>query len=395
MRLLVITTNFPRWEGDPHSPWLVELLSRLRDRGVQVDVLAPGFRGQGSHRVHGFPVHRFRYAPAVWETLTHEEGAPAKIRRNPLYLLLVPLYLVAGLTAAVRLVRRHRYQVIHVHWPMPQGLLGWLARTTAPHAPRLVATFYGADLVLVRRFPGLARLARAFVAQCDDVAAISTYTLRELERLSGRSARLLPYGISLPPPQASWPAEPGKILFVGRLIPRKGGVYLVRALAHLRDLPGVHLVMVGDGPEAERIQAEARRLGLEERVTLTGRISDEALEEHYRTCQLFVLPAIVDDTGDTEMLGMVLLEAMRYRKPVVASRVGGIPDIVQDGLNGLLVPEKDPAALAQAIRRVLQDPDLARRLGDGGYTYARDRFSWDAVLAETLSMYGAPTTDSK
>ncbi len=395
MRLLVITTNFPRWEGDPHSPWLVELLSRLQGQGIQVDVLAPSFRGQGSHRVHGFPVHRFRYGPAAWETLTHEEGAPAKIRRNPLYLLLVPLYLAAGLAAAVRLVRYHPYQVIHVHWPIPQGLLGWAARTLAPNAPRLVATFYGADLVLVRRFPGMARLARAFVARCDDVAAISTYTRRELERLSGRSARLLPYGISLPPPQASWPAEPGKILFVGRLIPRKGGVYLVRALALLQDLPWLHLVMVGDGPEAAAIQAEVRRLGLEERVTLTGRISDEALERHYRTCQLFVLPAIVDDTGDTEMLGMVLLEAMRYRKPVVASRVGGIPDIVQDDRNGLLVPEKDPPALAQAIRRVLQEPGLARRLGDAGYTYARERFSWDAVLAETLSMYGAPTTDSK
>ena len=95
-RLLIITTNFPRWPGDPHSPWLVELLGLLREQGIQIEVLAPAYAGQGNQQIYEMPVHRFRYAPARWETLTHDEGAPNKIRRNPWYLLLLPIYLAAG-----------------------------------------------------------------------------------------------------------------------------------------------------------------------------------------------------------------------------------------------------------------------------------------------------------
>ena len=92
-RLLIITTNFPRWPGDPHSPWLVELLGLLREQGIRIEVLAPAYAGQGNQNIYGMSVHRFRYAPARWETLTHDKGAPNKIRRNPWYLLLLPIYL--------------------------------------------------------------------------------------------------------------------------------------------------------------------------------------------------------------------------------------------------------------------------------------------------------------
>jgi len=388
-RVLIITTNFPRWEGDPHSPWLVELMGRLREEGCVFEVLAPSFAGLSSHRIGHTQVHRFRYAPARWETLTHEEGAPNKIRKNPWYLLLLPLYLLAGMWAAWRLGRKGKYDVIHVHWPVPQGLFGALAR--AAGGGRLVATFYGADLVLAQRFPGLKPFVRWFAGRCDDLAAISSYTGRELTAISGRTPRIIPYGVHLPP-ERDWPATPGRILTVGRLIARKGHIYLIRAMARLTDLPDAHLVIVGEGHEREALEAEIQRLGLEDRVTLTGRVSDETLEEHYQSCQVFVLPAIVDETGDTEMLGMVSLEAMRYGKPVVASDVGGIPDIVADGESGVLVPQKDPEALAAAIRRLLTNPEEARRLGHAGYHFARAHFSWESVVRATRAMYGAGRT---
>jgi glycosyltransferase involved in cell wall biosynthesis len=400
-RLLIITTNFPRWERDPHSPWLVELLGLLRQQGWQVQILAPAYAGQGSHLIDGMRVHRFRYAPARWESLTHEEGAPAKIRRNPLYLLLLPLYLLAGILAAWRLARRAEFDVIHVHWPVPQGIFGLIARWAAGrargggHTPRLVATFYGADLVLVQRFSFLRGFLRWFTRRCDNVAAISSYTRKELIALTDVTPRTIPYGIALPPAHAEWPTQPGKILFVGRLIPRKGVRYLVEAMAHLEH-PSVQLVIVGGGPQQTDLEELARSNGIAERVIFAGRVSDEALQEHYRTCQIFVLPSIVDPTGDTEMLGMVLLEAMRYRKPVIASNVGGIPDIVQDGENGLLTPEKDPTALATALKRLLSDRELSSTLGARGYAYAQAHFGWDAVLHQTLGLYGeAELTDER
>ncbi|HID33452.1 MAG TPA: glycosyltransferase, partial [Anaerolineae bacterium] len=159
------------------------------------------------------------------------------------------------------------------------------------------------------------------------------------------------------------------------------------AMALLRDLPDAHLVIVGEGHERGALEAEIQRLDLTDRVTLTGRVSDQALEAYYQSCQVFALPAIVDESGDTEMLGMVSLEAMRYCKPVIASDVGGIPDIVVDGESGTLVPQKDPEALAAAIRRALTDPDWARRLGHGGYRFAQTHFSWDRVERATRAMY--------
>ncbi len=390
-RVLIVTTNYPRWEGDPHSPWLLALMARLREKGYEFDVLAPAFQGLANHRIGETPVYRFRYAPARWETLTHEEGAPNKIRKNPLYLLLLPFYVLAGMRASWRLGRTGRYEIIHVHWPVPQGLFGLLARRAG--GGRLVATFYGADLVLAQRFSFLKPFVRRFAGQCDDLAAISSYTARELTALSGREPRIIPYGIHLPPEQ-DWPATPGRILTVGRLIARKGHLYLLRAMALLLDLPDAHLVIVGEGHEREALEAEIGRLGLADRVTLTGRVSDAELEAYYQSCQVFALPAIVDESGDTEMLGMVSLEAMRYCKPVIASRVGGIPDIVVDGESGVLVPQKDAEALAAAIRQVLTDESLARRLGRDGYHFARKHFSWESVERATLTMYGNAVADS-
>ena len=384
-RVLIVTTNFPRWEGDPHSPWLVELLGRLQGRGLEFEILAPAFEGLGDQVINGMPVYRFRYAPARWETLTHEEGAPNKIRKNPLYLLLLPLYLLAGMIAAWRVGRSGKYDIIHVHWPMPQGLFGLIARWAG--GGRLVATYYGADLVMAQRFSFVQPFLRAFTNRCADVAAISSYTAREVNRVSGRTPRVIPYGIHLPPEQ-DWPTEPGRILTVGRLVARKGHVHLIEAMMYLQHLPQAHLIIVGAGHEQPALEAAIARLQLVDRVTLTGRVTDKELEAYYQSCQVFVLPAIIDDSGDTEMLGMVSLEAMRYCKPVIASNVGGIPDIISDGETGLLVEQKDAVALAHTIEQVLSDPALAHKLGHDGYRYAREQFSWESVETETLAMYG-------
>ena len=385
-RLLIVTTNFPRWEGDPHSPWLVHLLRLLRDHGFEIEILAPVYAGNRSHTIFGMRVHRFRYAPARWETLTHDEGAPNKIRRNPLYLLLLPLYLLAGMLAAWR-VGRGRFDLIHVHWPMPQGLLGLVARWAG--GGRLVTTFYGADLVMSARFRVVRPFVRFFARQCEDIAAISSFTARETVKITGINPRVIPYGIELPPIDPAAPVEPGLILNVGRLVERKGQVYLIEAMSHLAHRPEAHLIIVGEGHERPLLEDAIRQHGLEERVKLAGRVSEEVLDRLYERCQVFVLPAIVDSAGDTEMLGMVSLEAMRYCKPVVATEVGGISDIVVNGETGVLVDQRDPHALADAIDRLLGDPALAERLGHGGYEFARQHFAWPAVLDQTLVLYDA------
>jgi glycosyltransferase involved in cell wall biosynthesis len=163
--------------------------------------------------------------------------------------------------------------------------------------------------------------------------------------------------------------------------------YLIEAMSLLSDHPEAHLVIVGEGHERPQLEALIHRLHLEESVELKGRVSNEELTRLYAACQVFVLPAIVDPGGDTEMLGMVLPEAMRYRKPVVSTRVGGISDIVTDGETGLLVEEKDPLALAEAIARLLNDPALAARLAAAGYAHVRQHFSGQVVAQRMADVY--------
>ena len=388
MNVLFLMTNFPRWEGDVHSPWAVELIQLLKERDVQVTVCAPSYRGLRDHEVFGIPVKRFRYAPAPWETLTHDSGAPNKIRQNPLYLLLLPGYLLAGIWRVWRLCRQVEWNVVHVHWPIPQGVLALLGcRRRTP----IVSTFYGADLALARKSGLLTGLVRRIAARSEAVTAISRHTGQTLAELSGVQPTIIPYGIDMTPRYVDTPGrEHGRseILTVGRLIERKGHTVLIRAMAQIaatRD--DVVLTIVGEGQERPRLESLIRELGLAERVQLTGSVSDEELERAYARCDMFVLPAIVDSAGDTEGLGMVLLEAMRYEKPVIASDIGGITDIVIHEETGILAPPADPAALAAAIVALLDNREMAERLGKQGRQINARRFAWNHIVATYLDIY--------
>ncbi len=387
MRALCVTTNYARSAGDYHSPWLRELIARLGRRGVETDVLAPAFRGLGDHAIDGVPVYRFRYAPARWETLTHESGAPNKLRSNPLYWGLLPLYLASGTAAAIRRASGCPYSVIHVHWPVPQAVFGFAARKRCK--ARLVLTFYGADVSLARKFPWLRGVLRRMVVGADAVTAISRHTGSLVQEMTGVEPVVIPYGVRWPERRPdSTERDPLHVLAVGRLIERKGYPVLIEAMDRIRRrFPGAHLTIVGEGRQRPALEAMVERLGLSGVVTLAGRVSDEELDRLYRSAGVFVLPAIVDKGGDTEGLGVVLLEALSYGVPVVASGIGGILDIVEDGETGLLVPPGDPDALAEAVSRLLADRAMARALAERGAEVNRERFDWERIADAYLGVY--------
>jgi len=399
MKVLYITTNFPRWDGDAHSPWIVEVIKLLRDRGIVAEVLAPSFQGLRDHTIEGITVYRFRYCLAPWETLTHNEGAPNKIK-NPLYLLLVPPYMLFGLLRTAAICRSTSYDVIHVHWPLPSGVFGllgkWLSakRDARSNRPRLVASFHGAELLLTRRFPFLRPILAAIINRSDAVTANSEFTASLVRELSPVPVHVIPFGsrvagAKVPPAMAddAPAAHEDRVLFVGRLIERKGIPYLLEAIRTVAASRPVHLDIVGEGSLKAGLSDQAARLGISNAVTFHGRVDDDTLAQLYAGCSLFVLPAIVDAHGDTEGLGVVLLEAMSYQKPVIATSVGGIGDIVRDGETGLLVPEKDAPALAHAIRQLLDHPDWAASLGRRGAVYIQERFDWKRIVDELQALY--------
>ncbi|MEW6042462.1 MAG: glycosyltransferase family 4 protein, partial [Elusimicrobiota bacterium] len=142
-----------------------------------------------------------------------------------------------------------------------------------------------------------------------------------------------------------------------------------------------NIVGSGDHNLIKKLQSLCCELKLESDVFFLGKISEHVLEERYKSCDVFCLPSIVDSRGDTEGLGVVLLEAMNYGRPVVGSSVGGIPDIIKDGQTGLLCKEKNPQDIAEKITMILEDRSFAQRLASQGCEFARQEFGWDKIIS--------------
>ena len=193
-----------------------------------------------------------------------------------------------------------------------------------------------------------------------------------------------------------------------RHIERKGICYLIEAAKYLpRDKFEIRIVGVGDLTEQLKAQAKAMQSvilnpgtesginssegsGQENQpadIIFTGKLSPEDLANEYRTANVFTLPAIVDHKGDTEGLGVVLIEAMELGLPIVASNVGGIPDVVVDGESGILVPEKDPVALAEAFKRLEANPTLIQKLLAGARNRIEECFTWDGIIERQVEVY--------
>jgi glycosyltransferase involved in cell wall biosynthesis len=172
---------------------------------------------------------------------------------------------------------------------------------------------------------------------------------------------------------------------VGRHIERKGIEHLIDAMGFLEG-DRFTLDIVGHGDRTDVLVERAAATG-DPRIRFPGKLSTEDLARAYATSDVFALPAVVDSKGDTEGLGVVLIEAAEIGLPLVASDVGGIPDVVVDGQTGLLVPPGNPFALAEALRRLADDPPLAAKLVEGARARTREFFSWEVVIPHLEGVY--------
>ena len=293
----------------------------------------------------------------------------------------------------VRYVARERIDIVHTHMDVAD-FYGALAGRLGG-ARCVVATKHAPDEFRTRRtwrrypFMVLERLAYAMEDAVIVVSEGLASFLEETEHLPRRKMVVIGHGIDetscvVPRPQArqapGLPAFDPLLGAVGRLSPEKGQAVLLRALpAILAAFPRGGLVLAGEGPSRRELEAEALRLGIADRAVFLGFRRD--VPALLGAIDLFVQPSIY------EGFGISLLEAMAAGLPIVASRVGGIPEMVQDGATGLLVPPQDPAALAAAVVRLLRDGDAARRLGEAAARGARARYSLQAVAARVEALY--------
>ncbi len=391
MKVLVIGSVYPRFEKDAEVPWLRASIEHLKKQGVEIQVLAPAYKGLKSHSIDGTPVNRFRYAPANWEMLTHEEGAPSKMASKPWLQLLAIPYVISGFFKCIKICRKWKPDVIHAHWPFPHAFIA-LGAAKLFKIP-LVLNFHGAELLLIRKHKWVRPMLKFAIKRAQAVFANSSFTAGKIKAIHNVNVEWSPYGTTLGS-TGNLNAHPVndkfKVLFVGRHIERKGICYLIEAAKFL-DPQKFEIRIVGEGDLSQELKTQAAALtqsGMAHcPIIFTGKLIPPALESEYKHANVFVLPAIVDHKGDTEGLGVVLIEAMELGLPIVASNVGGIPDVVVDGESGILVPEKNPEALATAIAKLESDPALTQKLLQGAQKRIDECFNWDKIIERQIAIY--------
>ena len=237
--------------------------------------------------------------------------------------------------------------------------------------------------------------ASAWTATCT---ACNAEHLRSLAT-AGTAIDLVYHGIDAArfpaPGEARLPSDgrdaqaPVTILTVGRAVDKKGFDDLLQALAHLDAKQHWRLLHIGDGPLLPRLRALARELGVAERVRWLGPQAHAAVLEAYRSADIFVLPSRVAGDGDRDGLPNVLLEAQSQRLACISTRVSGIPELIVDGVTGLLVEPRAPAELARALARLIGEPSLRRALGDAGYERTTSTFSLQAGADRLATRFAA------
>lgn len=290
---------------------------------------------------------------------------------------------------ARRLHRKEHYNIVHLHFPDPMSHLAALA---LPDDVKLVISWHS-DII---RQQNILRLYRPFldrlVARADAiVAATPAHFSSSMQLNASDPARqhVVPYGIDFSPYDnplaiasgiALRAQYPGKqlIFTVGRQVYYKGFEYLIRAMRDVR--PEALLLMGGGGPLHAQLRALAESEGLADRVKFMGRIPDADLPSYYHAADLYCMPSV----EPSEAFGLVQVEAMICRKPVICCELGnGVNYVNQDGKTGLVVPPRDPKALALAINRVLEDSTLRMNLGNSGRLRAEEfrlQRMWDGML---------------
>jgi N-acetyl-alpha-D-glucosaminyl L-malate synthase BshA len=347
-----------------------ELGRRLAKRGDEVHIISTAL----PYRLPSFERNIF-FHEVVVEPYPLFQGTP------PLALALA--------TQMSECAEDHDLDVLHVHYAMPFATSAFLAKQlVAPRRLPVVTTMHGTDITVVGQQPALLRMTKFSIESSDRITSVSQ-ALKDatIDTLGVKKPiRVIPNFVDpevFAPRKKRVPllapAGARVLMHASNFRPVKNVEQVVRVFAAVHDRMDARLVMVGDGPEKPKAEHLARQLGVARHVLFLG--NQEVMEELLPLADVFLLPS------STESFGLVALEAMSAGVPVVASRVGGLPELVEHGVSGYLEPVDDVEAFVRAVLRVLEDPKAARRMGRAGRRRAIDEFHVDRVVERYRKVY--------
>ena len=367
MRILKTSYEYPPLGGGG-AKVVHGIATRLAARGHSADLVTMGFRGLPARQnVDGVSVQRISKARLRISTCSSIEMVP--------YVLLASLHLI-------KKCRAKRYIVNHSHFIFPDGIISYILKQIS--GLRYVITAHGSDVpdYNPNRFRVLHRILRPLwrkiVADADLIVCPSK-SIEELIKVAAPQARtqIIPNAIDT---DIFKPRDknPRNLLVVTRMFERKGVQYTLRALAQMRGQFDVNIV--GDGPYLPTLKSLAKELGVDARFWSHLDNDSQELKDLYETAAIFVF------TSEAENFPIVLLEAMIAGAAIITSSGTGCAEVVAD--SGLLVPVRDPQAIKEALTQLVQNPQLAQKLGSAARERVIARFSWDEVIDQHLEVYG-------
>jgi glycosyltransferase involved in cell wall biosynthesis len=346
-------------------------------------------------------LHSYRYAPAqsleVWGYAAALHG---DVGLKPSTIAALPFALGNGLRALLRLTECERYDMIHGHWVLPNGAVAALAasRRKLP----LVISLHGSDVFMAERSPLTAWIAGWSAQRADGITACSGDLAARLAKLGGPAKRMsvIPYGIDpnefYPAPEAGAAvraqlgiaADRPALVWVSRMVHKKGLNVLLDAMPTvLHAHPDLVLVLGGYGDLREPLEAQAQRLGIGKSVLFPGAVARDAINGFWNAGDIVVIPAVKDYRGNVDGLPNIVLESMSAGRPIIASRIAGIPQVITSGEHGLLVQPGDSQELAQAIIRLLNERQYAAELGRAARQRVEEELRWSHIAARFEQVY--------
>jgi glycosyltransferase involved in cell wall biosynthesis len=395
----MVTTSYPRFPGDSVGTFMEPIATEVAALGHEVHVVAPWHpllrRGREEHGVF---FHFFKYAPAPsLNVFGYAAGLHADVKVRGAAWAAPPLALSSGWFKAMRVAQKRRATVMHGHWVVPGGAIAAAARPSLP----LVVSLHGSDVFVAERSGAVGSVARRVFARAGYVTACSEDLADRAERLGASRDRLevVPYGVDTTrfSPQAEdrdrlralakVGAGQALVVAAGRLVRKKGFEYLIDAMALTSVEPRPALAILGAGDLDEELRARAARAGVADRVVFRGNVTQDEVGRWFAAADVAAAPSVRDDSGNVDGLPNTVLEALASGTPLVATSAGGIGSVVENGRTGILVPERDPAALARAIDTLATDRAAARRLGSAGRATVEERFGWKRVAERFSDAY--------
>lgn len=288
------------------------------------------------------------------------------------------------------------YDVIHAHFG-PNGIRAQQLREAGVIQGPLLTTFYGYD---ISQYVQGKNPYRELFAQGDRFLSLSETMKHRLRDLGCPPCRIgtQPLSVSAEKFTAAEVARPAKqvthLLSVARFVPKKGLALAIHAVSHLLgEGLSLHYTIVGDGPLRDELEGLVNALAVQDFVTFTGWQTQAEVAQWMNSADIFLVPSVTAPDGDAEGTPRVMFEAMAMQLPIIATQHSGIIDIIQDGHNGVLVPENNVDALAQAIHRLCCNPKLCLELGNNGRKCVKQKYNDEVVHQQLINQYQITTAN--